>query len=104
MGAPVDALGLTNVEYALAMLLELEIVSMDQVQPFLKQFCKLDMDNSGRLCSEDLKLVPSVSTDDLDKLQSLNGKRAKTSRTLPSPPEGEIPTTLPSPPEAEILT
>mmetsp|Transcript_139916 Transcript_139916/g.390007 ORF Transcript_139916/g.390007 Transcript_139916/m.390007 type:complete len:366 (-) Transcript_139916:265-1362(-) len=49
-----SAEGLSALEFALGMLIELEMVKEDHVRPFIKQFEKLDTDKNGRLSMADL--------------------------------------------------
>ena len=52
-----DGKGLTELEYVIAMTIELGIVEWNQVQPFIKQFRMLDITGDARLGAEDLKLM-----------------------------------------------
>jgi len=52
-----DGLGVTELEFAMSMLLELGMIEYEQVRPFLKQFRKLDVTGNGRVGENDLKLA-----------------------------------------------
>ena len=51
-----DGNGLTELEFALTMLLHLGIINSKQLRPFIKLFRKLNVTNDGRLGPDDLKL------------------------------------------------
>ena len=74
-----DGLGLTELEFALAMMLELHVVSIDQVQPFIKQFRLLDIDGNARLSRSDLASAEGRS---LAKLQIDAQKRLGMARQM----------------------
>jgi len=63
-----DGKGLTELEFVLAMLIELDIVDWDQVQPFVKQFRTLDVNGDARLGHEDLELSLKHSPSELRKM------------------------------------
>ena len=50
-----DGKGLTEMEYILAMMLELGVVELDIVKPFVQQFRILDVDGNARLARDDLE-------------------------------------------------
>mmetsp|Transcript_32772 Transcript_32772/g.89750 ORF Transcript_32772/g.89750 Transcript_32772/m.89750 type:complete len:405 (-) Transcript_32772:225-1439(-) len=52
-----DGLGLTELEFVLGMLIELEIVEWGKVRPFILKFREFDMDGSGRLGQNDLDMM-----------------------------------------------
>lgn len=52
-----DGEGLTELEFVLSMLIELEVVNYDKVKPYIKQFRNFDMDGSGRLGDDDLQML-----------------------------------------------
>ena len=52
-----DGKGLTELEFVLAMCVELEVVQWDQVQPFIKQFRMLDVNGDARLGRDDLAMM-----------------------------------------------
>lgn len=56
-----DAEGLSELEFVISMCLELKMVDLDMIQPFIDQFHKLDVDGSGRLGSQDLRLQSKMS-------------------------------------------
>ena len=56
-----NAAGLTELEFVVAMCLELRMIDLDMIQPFIAMFRKLDVDGSGRLGMEDLKLHAKMS-------------------------------------------
>lgn len=49
--------GISELEFVLAMIIELEMVGEDDVKPFIGQFRALDQDGSGRLSLDDLKII-----------------------------------------------
>ena len=51
-----DGQGLTELEFVLAMLIELGVVERGMVTPFLAQFRALDVDGTGRLGQADLDM------------------------------------------------
>ena len=75
-----DGEGVTELEFALGMLVELSIVDIGQVTPFIKQFRTLDVSGDGRLGPEDLKLTQTLDPEKLRKLQRSNTQRIKTVR------------------------
>lgn len=72
-----DGLGLTELEFVLAMMLELGVVELQQVQPFIKQFRLLDDDGNARLSREDLAATENKS---LAELQAASQERIGTLR------------------------
>ena len=54
-----DGQGLTELEFVLAMLIELGVVERGMVTPFLAQFRALDVDGTGRLGQADLDMSVS---------------------------------------------
>jgi len=60
-----DGQGLTELEFVIAMLLELDVVQLDQVAPFVKQFRLLDVDGNSRLGRDDLEATKDKSLADL---------------------------------------
>lgn len=64
-----DGKGLTELEFVLAMIVELEVVQWDQVQPFIKQFRKLDITGDARLGVDDLKLIQSMTKEELKAMR-----------------------------------
>ena len=70
-----DGLGLTELEFAITMLLQLEIVAWDQVQPFIKQFRKLNVTGDGRLGKNDLSVMQLASSKNLASLATHLGHR-----------------------------
>lgn len=52
-----DGAGLTELEFVLAMLVELKVVRWDQVKPFIKRFRALDINGDARLGPADLELM-----------------------------------------------
>ena len=69
-----DGLGLTELEFVLAMMLELGVVEIEQVQPFVKQFRLLDADGNARLARDDLEATKDKS---LAELQTAAQERMK---------------------------
>ena len=74
-----DGKGVTELEFVIGMLVELEAVELDLIMPFVKQFRQLDITNDGRLGIEDLVLKESLSRDDLLKQQKQNSIKNHTS-------------------------
>jgi len=60
-----DAEGLTELEFVIGMCMELNMIDMDQIKPFIEQFRKLDVDGNGRLAYQDLRVA--VIDSELDK-------------------------------------
>ena len=56
-----DGKGLTELEFVLAMCVELEVVQWAQVRPFIERFRSLDVNGDARLGVEDLKLIEGKS-------------------------------------------
>eukprot|EP00445_Apocalathium_hangoei_P022329 CAMPEP_0203911202 /NCGR_PEP_ID=MMETSP0359-20131031/52382_1 /ASSEMBLY_ACC=CAM_ASM_000338 /TAXON_ID=268821 /ORGANISM="Scrippsiella Hangoei, Strain SHTV-5" /LENGTH=305 /DNA_ID=CAMNT_0050836849 /DNA_START=283 /DNA_END=1200 /DNA_ORIENTATION=- len=88
-----DEPGLDELEFALTMLIELGIVKMDQVRPFIKQFRMLDVTNDGRIDIHDIRLMHSLSPEDLANIRLVNRRHASfnvadrcSSRPTPSRP------------------
>lgn len=52
-----DGKGLTELEFVLAMTLELGLVKWEQIKPFIKQFRQYDIDGNARLGRDDLQLL-----------------------------------------------
>ena len=50
-----DGGGVDKTEFVVGMLVKLELVDQKDVEPYLKQFAKLDVDGSGMLTHEDLE-------------------------------------------------
>merc|ERR1712046_108357 len=74
-----DGLGLTELEFVLAMMLELKVVDIDQIQPFIKQFRLLDVDGNARLGRDDLAASCNKS---LAELQLEANKRMQVGRAM----------------------
>ena len=74
-----DGLGLTELEFVLAMMIELEVIELGQVQPFIKQFRLLDADGNARLGRDDLMATKDKS---LEELQTQANKRLNLSRQM----------------------
>jgi len=72
-----DGLGLTELEYALAMLMELEIVTWEQVRPFVRHFRRLDLDSDGRLGTRDVAALLQLKPDEVLALQRTNTRRLR---------------------------
>lgn len=77
-----DGLGLTELEFVLAMLIELGIVEWGKVLPFLAKFRSLDVDGTGRLGQADLDMATShpgerkaASNDIASRSLSFNAKQ-----------------------------
>jgi len=52
-----DGLGLTELEFVIATLIELGAVDVGEVKPFLTQFRDFDVDGTGRLGQDDLEMM-----------------------------------------------
>ena len=57
-----DADGLTELEFVVGMCLELNMLDMELIRPFIDQFRKLDVDGNGRLAYSDLRAQASINT------------------------------------------
>lgn len=60
-----DGKGLTELEFVLAMMIELGVTDQSLVQPFIKQFRLLDVDGNARLSREDLQMSCDKSLSEL---------------------------------------
>jgi hypothetical protein len=67
-------LGLTESEFALAMILELGIIQAEHVTPFIKQFRMIDIDGNTRLTRSDLVVAEGKS---LAQIQAAAAQRRK---------------------------
>ena len=67
-------LGLTESEFALAMMLELGIIQAEHVTPFIKQFRMIDIDGNTRLTRSDLVVAEGKS---LAQIQAAAAQRRK---------------------------
>ena len=74
-----DGLGLAELEFVLAMMLELGVIEMEQVKPFIKQFRLLDVDGNARLGRADLDASCNKS---LAELQMAATNRQKLARQM----------------------
>ena len=63
-----DGKGLTELEFVLAMIVELGVVEWDQVQPFIKQFRSLDVNGDARLGKDDLALMRGKSRAEINAM------------------------------------
>lgn len=66
--------GINELEFAMGMLIELGMVTTDQVLPFLKQFRALDVSADGNLDGEDLSISTRLSPEALSSLQKANSE------------------------------
>jgi len=64
-----DGAGLTELEFVLAMLVELKVVRWDQVKPFIKRFRALDINGDARLGPADLELMKGKTVAELKALR-----------------------------------
>ena len=71
-----DGLGLYELEYAMAMAIELELLQWEQVKPFVKQFRQMDADHNGRLGEADIKVAMEVSSEQRACTQHLSKRVA----------------------------
>ena len=60
-----DGKGLTELEFVLAMCIELDVVEWHKVQPFIKQFRNFDVSGDGRVGHEDLKLMEGKTKEEI---------------------------------------
>ena len=63
-----DGRGLTELEFVLAMAIELKLLDWDAVRPFLTRFRSLDQDSDGRLGEADLQTLAAISEADRKKV------------------------------------
>ena len=71
-----DGKGLTELEFVLGMLIELEAVDEELIVPFIKQFRTLDLSGDGRLGMEDLLQKESLSAEQVKDLVKEKTKQA----------------------------
>jgi len=64
-----DGKGLTELEFVLAMLVELHVVEWTMVRPFILQFRTLDVNGDARLGHEDLDLYKTHSEEELNEMR-----------------------------------
>lgn len=67
-----EGTGVNELEFAIGMLVELEMVTTDQIRPFLTQFRALDVSANGMLNQEDWVMTQKLSPNDLRTLQRQN--------------------------------
>lgn len=67
-----DGKGLTELEFVLAMIVELGVVQWDQVQPFIKQFRSLDVNGDARLGIDDLNLIKGKTREEINAMIAAN--------------------------------
>jgi len=77
-----DAEGVTELEFVVGMCVELGMVDMDQLAPFINKFRELDVDGNGRLGSADLRMQKRVKMNlnavtELAWSQAVNRQRTK---------------------------
>lgn len=81
-----DAEGLTELEFVICMAVELGMVPMKSLQPFLAQFRALDVTNNGRVGMEDvsaaLQVQQELSRRKKKVVQALSGSLLRPTRTL----------------------
>ena len=83
-----DGKGVTELEFVLGMLMELEAVDVALVTPFIKQFRTLDISGDGRLGLEDLTQKETLSKDEVKKLvRERSMKAAKNGAALVDGPK-----------------
>ena len=68
-----DGKGLTELEFVLAMLVELHVVEWTMVRPFILQFRTLDVNGDARLGHEDLDLYKTHSEEELNEMRRKAG-------------------------------
>jgi hypothetical protein len=83
------AYGLNESEFALAMMIEMDVIKLEHTTPFIKQFRMLDADGSGRLNYKDLELTEGKSLVDIQieaakrrAAMGMTGMPLKSSRNL----------------------
>ena len=79
-----SGLGMTESEFALAMMLELGIIQAEHVTPFIKQFRMIDVDGNTRLSRSDLVAAEGKS---LAQIQAAAAQRRKR-RSVRTDPKG----------------
>lgn len=77
-----DGEGLTELEFVLAMLIELKIINWDQVKPFIKQFRFMDVDGNARLGHDDLSNMLNLSEMELRAMRSRAEKAGEASMSV----------------------
>jgi potassium channel subfamily K len=85
-----DGLGLTELEFVLAMMIELEVVEFDVVRPFIKQFRLLDVDQSRRLSRDDLARACNQTIGELQRRASLSNRNSKFTVDNTAPSQGSL--------------
>jgi hypothetical protein len=70
-----DGKGLTELEFAITMLMELEIVDVDVIRPFIKQFRYLDIDGGGRVGIDDLRMLKRLPSEKIEEMRRTASKR-----------------------------
>jgi len=70
-----DGRGLTELEFALTMLIELDIVKWETVRPFIHRFHKLNIKGDGRLGQGDLKMTQMADLEENSNLGKNFGAR-----------------------------
>jgi len=83
------AYGLNESEFALAMMIEMDVIKLEHATPFIKQFRMLDADGSGRLNYKDLEQTEGKSLVDIQieaakrrAAMGMTGMPLKSSRNL----------------------
>jgi len=64
-----DGKGLTELEFVLAMLVELHVVEWEMVRPFILQFRTLDVNGDARLGHDDLDMFQTHSKEELNEMR-----------------------------------
>lgn len=64
--------GLSELEFVLCMVLELEMLELGQLRPFIKQFRALDINGQGSLDADDLHLHKTLSEHQIASMRSNN--------------------------------
>ena len=72
-----DGKGLTELEFVVTMLMELEIVDGEVMKPFIKQFRSLDIDGEGRVGLQDLRLIKQMTDAELSELRAKRASSGK---------------------------
>ncbi|KAL1515141.1 hypothetical protein AB1Y20_004202 [Prymnesium parvum] len=65
-----DGQGLSEMEFVLCMCVELELLTPDELAPFIKRFRALDVDGTGRLGKEDIEAALAMSREQKEHRRS----------------------------------
>ena len=93
-----DSQGITELEFTVSMLIELEMVSWDHAELFIKQFRKFDATGDGRLDAADLRSHLDKQKSDIDQRLAVQRSKSLHIRGRHGAKHGTI---LPAQPKAE---